>query len=70
LAASLKNRGVPVWLDQWDIPSEADWDLTIDNALYNCSRFLIVLSLKSVESMEVRSELRTALGEKKPIVGA
>ena len=24
LAASLKNRGVPVWLDQWDIPSEAD----------------------------------------------
>ena len=68
LADSLKRRGVPVWLDQWDIPSGADWDLTIDNALYDCSQFLIVLSTKSVESLEVRSELRTALDEKKPIV--
>ena len=68
LAASLRSRDVPVWLDQWDIPSGADWDLTIDNALYDCSHFLIVLSLKSVESMEVRSELRTAIDEKKPIV--
>jgi tetratricopeptide (TPR) repeat protein len=68
LVDSLKKRGVPVWLDQWDIPSGADWDLTIDNALYDCSQFLIVLSTKSVESLEVRSELRTALDEKKPIV--
>jgi tetratricopeptide (TPR) repeat protein len=68
LAASLKSRGVPVWLDQWDIPSGADWDLTIDNALYDCFKFIIVLSPKSVDSIEVRSELLTALDEKKPIV--
>lgn len=28
LATNLKGRGVPVWLDQWDIPPSADWDLT------------------------------------------
>jgi hypothetical protein len=68
LAASLKNLGVPIWLDQWNIPSGADWDLTIDNALYECAQFLIVLSETSVKSIEVRSELRTVLDEKKPIV--
>jgi hypothetical protein len=26
LAANLKELGVPVWLDQWDIPASTDWD--------------------------------------------
>jgi formylglycine-generating enzyme required for sulfatase activity len=68
LAANLKQRGVPVWLDQWDIPPSADWDLTIDDALYDCARFLIVLSPAARASREVRGELRTALDENKPIV--
>jgi hypothetical protein len=25
LATQLKSRGVPVWLDQWDIPGGANW---------------------------------------------
>jgi hypothetical protein len=68
LAANLKERGARVWLDQWDIPASADWDLTIDNALYDCAQFLIVLSPAAVASGEVRGELRTALDENKPIV--
>ena len=68
LAANLKQRGAPVWLDQWDIPPSADWDLTIDDALYDCARFLIVLSPASVASPEARGELRTVLDEDKPIV--
>ena len=68
LAANLKERGARVWLDQWDISPSADWDLTIDNALYDCAQFLIVLSPAAVASDEVRGELRTALDEKKPIV--
>ena len=68
LAANLKQRGAPVWLDQWDIPPSADWDLTIDDALYDCARFLIVLSPASRASREVRGELRTALDEDKPII--
>ncbi len=68
LAANLKQRGAPIWLDQWDIPPSADWDLTIDDALYDCARFLIVLSPAARASREVRGELRTALDEDKPIV--
>lgn len=68
LAKKLKNQGVPVWLDKWDIPSGSDWDLTIDNALNNCAHFLIILSPNSVKSKEVRSELRIALDENKHIV--
>ena len=26
LATELKDRGISVWLDQWDIPAGADWD--------------------------------------------
>jgi formylglycine-generating enzyme required for sulfatase activity len=68
LAANLKERGVPVWLDKWDIPASADWDVTIDNALHDCAQFLIVLSPAAVASGEVRGELRTALDENKPVV--
>jgi len=68
LAANLKGRGVPVWLDQWDIPAAADWDQNIDDAIYDCAKFLIVLSPTAVASPEVRGELRTALDEHKPIL--
>jgi hypothetical protein len=68
LAEALRGRDVPVWIDQWDIPASADWDKTIDEALYSCTEFLIVLSPASVDSNEVRAELRVALSEKKPII--
>src|SRR5437660_4832616 len=68
LAQQLIERGIGVWLDQWDIPAEADWDKTIDKALRECDRLLIVLSPASVESREVRGELRTALDLGKPIL--
>jgi TIR domain-containing protein len=67
LATDLKADGVSVWVDQWDIPSGADWDYEIDRALYDCHYFLIVLSPSAVESEEVRSELRIALDERKRI---
>ena len=68
LAAKLKRLGTFVWMDQWDVPSGVDWDRAIDDALYDCTHFLIVLSPDSVDSDEVRSELRIALDEKKVIV--
>lgn len=68
LASGLKEGGASLWLDQWDIPTSADWDYEIDKALYDCHYFLIVLSPAAVESEEVRSELRTALDEHKRIV--
>jgi hypothetical protein len=68
LAEALKARGVPVWIDNWDIPPGANWELTVEDALYACARFLIVLSPAAVRSPEVRGELRTALNENKPIL--
>jgi len=68
LAANLKNKGVPIWLDQWDIPSGANWNQTIEEALNECSRLLVVLSPSSIESEEVEAEWRTALNDKKVVI--
>jgi len=68
LAANLKKRGVLVWLDQWNISSSSDWDRAIDDALRDSSHLLIVLSPASVESPEVRGELRMALDLQKSII--
>src|SRR5262249_50785257 len=68
LATNLKDRGVPIWLDQWDIPPGANWNKSIDDAIYDCAKFLVVFSPAAVESGEVQGEWLTALDEKKTIV--
>jgi hypothetical protein len=68
LAGNLRDRGIPVWIDQVDIPTGADWDMAIDDALYECATLLIVISPDAVSSTEVRGELRTALDEGKTIL--
>jgi hypothetical protein len=68
LAENLKDQGVPIWLDQWDIPSGVNWPRAIDKALSDCARLLVVLSPSSVESDEVQSEWYAALDEKKVVV--
>ena len=68
LATNLKSRGVPVWLDQWDIPAGANYNRTIDEAIAACAYFLLVLSPDAVDSVEVEGEWLMALEEKKTIV--
>ncbi len=68
LAAALRQRGVPVWVAQWDIPAGANWADAINAALYECGQFLIVLSPASMDSQDVDAELCLALDEKKTIV--
>jgi hypothetical protein len=68
LAMRLKDRGVPVWLDQWDIPPGANWNKGIDEAISGCATFLVVLSQAAVDSEEVQGEWLTALDERKPVV--
>ena len=55
-------------MDLWNIAPGSDWDRAIDRALWQCARFLIVLSPAAVTSDEVRGELRAALNGRKPIV--
>ena len=70
-AGNLK-RDFDLWLDQWDIPhivvGDADWDRAIENAILECSHFLIILSPQSVHSKEVLAELRLALNKGKTII--
>ena len=66
--AGLRARGAILWLDQEDIVPGSDWDLSIDQALAESSRLVIVLSPDAVESREVRAELRVALDTAKTIV--
>jgi WD40 repeat protein len=68
LAHQLQARGVPVWIDQVENKVSDDWDRDIDRALRECSHLLIVLSPASVDSREVRGELRTALDLGKPVL--
>lgn len=71
LAQALKERGISVWIDQWNIPPGADWDRTIDEAIRDSARFLIVLSPAATVSEhagEIRGELRRALDPRKDII--
>ena len=68
LAENLKRNGVSIWLDQWDIPPGADWDRSIDDAIYDCRKLIIILSPRAIASSEVRGEFRTALDERKPVI--
>lgn len=68
LAGALKQRGVPIWIDQWDIPGSADWDEEVERALAGSSHLVVVLSPASMKSREVRGEWRAALDDGKPVV--
>jgi len=68
LATDLRERGIRVWVDQWEISAGEDWDKAIDDALRRLPYFLIVLSPASIDSREVRGELRTALDLDKHII--
>jgi hypothetical protein len=68
LASSLKERGVPIWLDQWDISAGADWDQAIDRALSECGKLVVILSDAAVSSKQVRGEIQAAFDNNKTIV--
>jgi hypothetical protein len=68
LATALRDRGIPIWIDQWCIEPGADWNKAIDAALHACANFLIVLSPEAVASDEVRGELTVALTTRKHII--
>jgi hypothetical protein len=62
------SHGVTVWVDQWNIPSGANWSRAIEKAITDCASLLIVLSPASAESDEVQSEWLSALDNKKVVV--
>jgi hypothetical protein len=67
VAAGLRSRGVPIWIDQWNIKAGANWSASIDAALNACGKMLIVLSPEAVASDEVLGEIRAAQNGRKRI---
>jgi tetratricopeptide (TPR) repeat protein len=68
LAGDLKEAGASVWLDQLDIHPGDRWDRTVEDALTNCPRMLVILSPVSVSSTNVMDEVSFALEEKKTVI--
>ncbi|MEP7109712.1 MAG: toll/interleukin-1 receptor domain-containing protein [Ferruginibacter sp.] len=61
LAKDLREAGADLWLDQLDIKAGSHWDSSIEAALNNSSRLIIVLTPASVDSNNVMDEVNYAL---------
>jgi hypothetical protein len=68
LAGDLKAAGADVWLDQLDILPGQRWDRTVEDALTNCSRMLVILTPASVNSTNVMDEVSFALEAQKTVI--
>lgn len=64
----LEFRGLSAWIDLRDIPAGKQWSQEIEQAIMECSVFLLLLSPNSVTSDYVRAEYTFALDKGKPIV--
>lgn len=68
LAKALKEAGVSVWLDSMDIEPGARWDDSIEAALNNAEKVLLVFTKTSVSSQNVMDEVSYAIEEGKGVV--
>jgi tetratricopeptide (TPR) repeat protein len=64
----LLSNGVPVWMDQYDIPAGAYWPDAIDAALVSSNTVIGILSPDAVESRNVKNEWDWALQNGKPLI--
>ena len=67
LVSGLEDQGVEIWYDKF-IPKGANWNQAIDDATYDCAKFLVVLSPSAMSSPEVEGELLRALKLRNPIL--
>lgn len=68
IAQQVRAAGIPLWVDQLDIPVGAPWDSTIQAALHGCDSMLLMLSPRSAASPNVLDEVAYAMDKKKRIV--
>lgn len=68
LAQDLRSLGASVWIDQLDIRPGQRWDRSVQEAVANCPRMLVVLSPSSVDSENVMDEVSFALAKKKTVI--
>jgi len=60
LAEDLKAAGADVWIDQLDIAPGQEWDNAIEDAVVQCPRMLLILSVASVKSDRKSTRLNSS----------
>jgi HEAT repeat protein len=60
LAADLKNAGVNLWMDRFDISPGEDWRKSLEAAVYSCAAMISILSPSYVGSKYCKRELGRA----------
>jgi tetratricopeptide (TPR) repeat protein len=68
VVAQLKQLGLPIWLDQFDIVPGDQWQQSIESALLTCKSLIVILSPDAVASPEVNAEWRAALDAGKMVL--
>ena len=63
LAFSLKENGIDVWLDEWELKAGDSLIAKIQEAILDCSYLAAVISNNSINSSWVQKELNAALFE-------
>jgi TIR domain len=61
LASDLKDKGLTVWLDQWEVKPGERLRERINDAIARCNYLLVLLSPNSINSQWVRVELDSAM---------
>jgi hypothetical protein len=69
LAHALLHHGADLWVDQLRISPGANWDRSVEDALYRCAKMLLFLSPAAVASEEVLAELRVAVADLRHLQG-
>jgi hypothetical protein len=64
----LRAEGYTVWIDDQNIPTGTEWWSQIQLAIAEADAYIMFLSLASVESQWIRTELNSALSNNKPVI--
>ena len=67
-ATDLRDRGVAMWVDQFDIRPSEHWDRAIERAVHGCRGLVVILSPRSVESDNVADEISFAIDHRKSVL--
>jgi TIR domain-containing protein len=68
LVKGLRTGGYSVWFDLLDIPTGSRWDDEVENALRECSIFMVILTPASIASENVKDEIGYAIDHGKRVL--
>jgi hypothetical protein len=68
LAQDLRDNGVPIFVDQWDIRPSEHWDRAIERAVGCCRGLVVIISPRSVASDNVMDEVSFAIDNRKSVL--